>query len=83
LAIYSTGESLYCGMLCMQRTCPTKKHYLGIWRADWVFGAPESTMNNVSDSLPLITTTTTNKIYLGFENGLLFHIKMFNVFSYV
>jgi hypothetical protein len=24
-----------------------KKKYLGIWRADWVFRAPESTVNNV------------------------------------
>jgi hypothetical protein len=34
-------------MLRMHHTCPTKKQYLGVWRADWVFGAPESTVNNV------------------------------------
>jgi hypothetical protein len=28
-------------------SCPTKKQYLGVWHADWVFGAPESTVNNV------------------------------------
>jgi hypothetical protein len=22
-------------------------HYLGLWHADWVFGAPEGTVNNV------------------------------------
>jgi hypothetical protein len=27
--------------------CPTKKQYLDVWRVDWVFGAPESTVNNV------------------------------------
>jgi hypothetical protein len=45
--LYSAGERLYCGMLCMQHICPTKKQYLGAWCADWVFGAPESTVNNV------------------------------------
>jgi hypothetical protein len=45
--LYSAGESLYCGMLRMQHTCLTKKQYLGVWRADWVFGAPESIVNHV------------------------------------
>jgi hypothetical protein len=30
-----------------KHTCLTKKEYLGVWHADWVFRAPESTVNNV------------------------------------
>jgi hypothetical protein len=48
LGLYSTGESLYCGMLHIYATyVPYQKQYLGVWRADWVLGAPESTVNNI------------------------------------
>jgi hypothetical protein len=36
--------------LCMQHSCPTKKQYLGVWCEDWVFGVPESTVNNVKQT---------------------------------
>jgi hypothetical protein len=42
----------------MQHTCPTKKQYLGVWRADWVFGAPESTVKMSNRQVTLLVATT-------------------------
>jgi hypothetical protein len=42
-----TGEPVLCNILHICNILPhCKKQYLGVWRADWVFGAPEITVNN-------------------------------------
>jgi hypothetical protein len=46
LSILHWGESVL-GNVAYATYVPTKKQYLVVWCADWVFGVPESTVNNV------------------------------------
>jgi hypothetical protein len=47
LAILRRGEPVLRNVVYATYVPHCKKQYLSVWRADWVFGAPESTVNNV------------------------------------
>jgi hypothetical protein len=47
LSILHRGELVLRNVVCATYMLHYKEQYLSIWHADWVFGAPESTVNDV------------------------------------